>query len=101
MAPELLRLRGELDLLHNSRSAAETAEKIFRQTLNEARRQQTLAWDFRAATSLALLLCRRGRLADAKIRLQPIYDRFAEGFDTADLITAKGALDQLSNAERA
>jgi predicted ATPase len=88
--------------LHNSRSVAETAEKIFRRALTEARRQQTLAWELRAATSLALPLCKRGRRADAKILLQPIYDRFAEGFDTADLITARGILDhQLSNAERA
>jgi hypothetical protein len=39
----------------------------------------------RAATSLAQLLRDQSRAADALALLQPIYDRFTEGFDTADL----------------
>ena len=32
--------------------------------------------------------------------LQPIYDRFTEGFDTADLIAAKQLLDEPGDARR-
>jgi hypothetical protein len=96
--PELLRLKGELSLLHGTLSAAETAKDHFQQALDEARRQGTLAWELRAATSLARLLRKQGRPADATACLQPIYDRFTEGFGTADLITAKQLLSELGDA---
>jgi hypothetical protein len=54
----------------------------------------------RTATSLALLLYNQGRPADAIACLQPIYDRFTEGFGTADLIGAKQLLDWLNDAAR-
>jgi predicted ATPase len=37
----------------------------------------------------------QGRSADALTLLQPIYDRFTEGFATADLKAAKALLDTL------
>jgi predicted ATPase len=49
----------------------------------------------RAATSLARWLRDRDRSADAVDCLQPVYDRFTEGFDTADLRQARTLLDQL------
>jgi predicted ATPase len=54
----------------------------------------------RAATSLARLLRKQGRPADAIACLQPIYDRFTEGFGTADLIAAKQLLDEPGDAGR-
>ncbi len=96
--PELLRLRGELSLLRGMPEAAETARDNFRQALDEARRQGTLAWELRAATSLARLLRDQGRPADAIACLQPVYDRFTEGFATADLIAAKQLLEDLGSA---
>jgi hypothetical protein len=45
-------------------------------------------------------LCRslrdQGRSADAIALLQPVYDRFTDGFDTADLKAAKALLDALA-----
>jgi len=98
--PELLRLMGELFLLQSTPAAAETAEDLFRQALDEARRQKSLSWELRAATSLARLLRKQGRHADTIACLQPIYDRFTEGFGTADLIAAKRLLDELSGGGR-
>jgi len=49
----------------------------------------------RAATSLALLWRDQGRLAEAMALLRPVYDRFTEGFGTADLKAAKALLDAL------
>jgi predicted ATPase len=37
----------------------------------------------------------QGRPADARALLQPVYNRFTEGFDTADLQAAKALLDAL------
>jgi hypothetical protein len=92
----LLRSKGELLLLQGASGAAATAEDYFRQALDWARRQGALCWELRAATSLARLLRDQDRSADAIALLQPIYDRFTEGFDTADLKTAKALLDALA-----
>ena len=41
---------------------------------------------------LARLLRKEGRAADASEALRPVYSRFTEGFDTADLKSAEAAL---------
>jgi predicted ATPase len=97
LTPELLRLKGELFLLQSSSPVSQTAEDLFRQALDGARRQATLSWELRAATSLARLLRDRGRISEARDLLAPIYDRFTEGFGTADLQAAKLLLDKLSD----
>ena len=100
LTPELLRLKGELFLMQDAPAAAEASEALFRQALDEARRQGALAWELRAGTSLARLLRDRGRSAEGLAILQPVYERFTEGFDTADLRSARallGALGQTSS----
>jgi predicted ATPase len=91
---ELLRIKGELLLLQAAPEAA-AAEDHFRQALDWARRQGALSFELRAATSLARLQSDQGRPADAMALLQPVYHRFTEGFDTADLKAAKALLDAL------
>jgi predicted ATPase len=81
--------------MQDTQGAATEAEGHFRQALDWARRQGALSLELRAATSLARLLCDQGRPADAMALLGPIYDRFTEGFDTADLKAAKALLDAL------
>ena len=98
LAPELLRIKGELLLSRGTTGTTETVEEVFRQALDWAREHGSLSWELRAATSLARLLRDQGRPADATACLQPIYDRFTEGFATADLIAAKQLLDDLSAA---
>jgi predicted ATPase len=87
---ELLRIKGELmvPLGAPDRSAA---EEYFRRALDLARRQGALSWELRAATSLARLLDGNGS-DDAKAMLRTVYDRFAEGFETADLQAARTVL---------
>jgi predicted ATPase len=68
---------------------------LFRQALEWARRRGALSWELRAATSLAQSLRSQGRAAEALALLQPIYGRFTEGFETADLKAAKTLLDAL------
>jgi predicted ATPase len=98
--PEVVRLTGELSLLQGLHGAAGSAEAHFRQALDDARERGTLSWELRAATSLARLLRSQGRRAGAIACLQPIYERFTEGFDTADLIAAKQLLEELSDVGR-
>ena len=92
----MLRIKGELFLLQSAPGAAAAAEGHFRQALDWARRQGALSWELRTAISLARLLSDQGRSADATALLEPVYDRFTEGFATADLKAAKALLDDLS-----
>jgi len=95
---ELMRVKGELLLLQGAPGAAAAAEDHFRQALEWARRQGALSWELRAATSLARLLRHQDRTADAMAVLQPVYDRFTEGFGTADLREAKRLVNELNDA---
>ena len=90
--PEALRIKGEILLLGQQ---SEAADDLFRRSLDLSQRQGALSWEFRAATSLARLRRRQGRSAGTIRLLQPVYDRFTEGFDTADLKAAKALLDAL------
>jgi predicted ATPase len=93
---ELLRIKGELLLLQGAPGAAAAAEDHFQQALDWARRQGALSWELRAATSLARLLRDRARSEEAYELLAAVYDRFTEGFATADLRAAKALIDDLS-----
>jgi len=92
---EVLRLKGELLLLQGAPGAAAAAADHFRQALDWARRQGALSWELRTATSLAQLWRDQGRPTEAMALLQPVYDRFTEGFATADLREAKSLLQRL------
>jgi predicted ATPase/DNA-binding winged helix-turn-helix (wHTH) protein len=100
LTPELFRLKGERLLARRTSGAAEAAEQLFLRAQDEARCQGALSWELRAATSLAGLLRGQGQSANAIACLQPIYDRFTEGFDTPDLVAAKQLLDELSAPDR-
>jgi predicted ATPase/DNA-binding winged helix-turn-helix (wHTH) protein len=93
---ELLRVKGELTLLENAADAAAAAEHHFRQALAWARRQGALSWELRAAASLARTWRDQGREKDARELLAPVFGRFTEGFDTADLKATKRLLDELA-----
>jgi predicted ATPase len=97
-SPELIRLKGELTMQRDMHGAPGSAEPLLRQALDAARKQGALSWELRAATSLAHSLRSQGRLADAINCLRPIYDRFTEGFDTADLVAAKQILDEVNDS---
>jgi predicted ATPase/DNA-binding winged helix-turn-helix (wHTH) protein len=90
---EVLRIKGELVLLEGAAQATVAAEDYFQQALDWAHRQGALSWELRAATSLARLRHQQHRTAEARRFLAPVYDRFAEGFETADLQAAKALLN--------
>src|SRR6202158_5707118 len=89
---ELLRTKGELLLLERVPSAVATSEACFQQALDVARRQGALSWELRSATSLARLWRGQQRVNQARKLLAPVYRRFTEGFETADLVAARTLL---------
>jgi predicted ATPase/DNA-binding winged helix-turn-helix (wHTH) protein len=95
---ELLRCKGELILLEFTPNSEMDAEALFLRSLEVARRQGALSWELRTATSLARLRCKQGLAAEARDLLTPVYERFNEGFDTADLLVARRLLDESNEA---
>jgi predicted ATPase len=93
---EISRLQGDL-LLHLPSPDACQAEAFFHQALDLARRQQAKALELRAAMSLSQLWQRQGKGQEARQILAEVYGWFTEGFDTADLQTAKALLQGLSS----
>jgi DNA-binding winged helix-turn-helix (wHTH) protein/predicted ATPase len=90
---ELYRHKGQLLL---RQGYAEAAEELYCKALSIAREQEAKLWELRAATSLARLRRDKGRRAEARDLLGPVYGWFTEGFDTPDLKEAKALLDELT-----
>ncbi|HQR38466.1 MAG TPA: hypothetical protein PLF26_08695, partial [Blastocatellia bacterium] len=111
---ELYRIRGQLLLMRRkgrSVSRAATgpgnvrvaepaaiaeAEGCFNQSIKIAQQQGATSWELRATMNLARLRQRQGRCEEARSLLARIYDRFTEGFETADLRDATSLLAELS-----
>ena len=93
-AAEMLRATGELWLREQGDTATPTAQINFLRAIKVAREQRALAWELRAATSLARLW-RFDRAAEARALLEEVLSRFTEGHDTADLKMAVELLVEL------
>jgi predicted ATPase/DNA-binding winged helix-turn-helix (wHTH) protein len=93
---ELLRIKGELLLQETEHRSISAAEQCFGDALELARRQGALFWELRGALSLARLRIRQDRPGDARAVLAPVYEKFTEGFEIADLRNAGAMLEQLS-----
>ena len=92
--PELLRVKGGL-LLVDAAAGADEAETCLMQSLELSRRQGARAWELRAATDLAALLAGKGA-ERGRALLQPVFEQFVEGLDTADLKAASNLLSTLA-----
>jgi predicted ATPase len=92
---EIYRLQGDL-LLHLPTPEVSRAEASFHQALHVSRRQQAKSLELRTAMSLSRLWQQQARRTDARQLLADVYRRFTEGFDTADLQTAKAMLEELA-----
>ena len=89
--PELLRVKGNA-LLSLPQSSSDEGERCFRNSLEWGRRQGALGWELRTAVDLAKFLLEQKRDEEAKALLQPVFDRFEQGSDTADLKIASRLL---------
>jgi predicted ATPase/DNA-binding winged helix-turn-helix (wHTH) protein len=94
LMPELLRVKGRL-LLSTSPANPTQAEACLVQSLDWARRQSARSWELRTATDLASLLMEQQDHQRALDLLTPVFARFTEGHDTADLKDARRVLAAL------
>jgi predicted ATPase len=92
--PEALRVKGRVLLLMPQRHAYD-AENYFIESLAWSRRQGARSWELRTATDLAALWAAQGQQERARVVLQTILDTFVEGWDTADLKSARHMLTTL------
>ncbi len=90
--------RSGVPVLEARRSDVAGAEACFHQSIKIARQQKAKSWELRAGMSLARLYQNQNKRAEAHGLLEPIYNKFTEGFDTADLREAKALLDELSKS---
>ena len=90
--PELLRVKCALMERQGLADSTMAAEEHYLRSLDMARGQGAVSWQLRTAISLARLWNGQRRAGEARELLSPIYDRFTEGFATADLQTAKALL---------
>ena len=95
--PDLLRVRGEILLSLPGPDIAAVEESLLR-SIDYAQKQCAPGWELRAAIPLARMWEERGRSNHALTMLEDIYQRFTEGFETRDLIAARGLLDELGHA---
>lgn len=93
--PELLRIKGELLLQDKQVQSGTAAETCFLEGIEMARQQAALLWEMRCALSLARLRLTQDRADHAREMLAPIHSRFTEGFETADLCSARAMLESL------
>jgi predicted ATPase/DNA-binding winged helix-turn-helix (wHTH) protein len=92
---ELLRIKGQILAVMPRPNCASAAACLTR-SLTVAREQSALAWELRSATALARLLSDSGQREQARDTLVRVYDRFTEGFETADLRIARQLIHDLA-----
>jgi predicted ATPase len=91
----LLRIKGEVLLQQAADQSTLAAEDCFDQAAQMAREQGALFWELRIALSVARLRVSQGRHYESRALLASVYDRFTEGFATADMRAARTMLEGL------
>jgi predicted ATPase/DNA-binding winged helix-turn-helix (wHTH) protein len=94
--PLLLRIKGEVLQQQAADGASLDAEQWLLRAITVSQEQDALLLELQATLSLARLRMKQNRLKDARQALAPVYDRFTEGFATADLLAVKELLQQLT-----
>jgi predicted ATPase len=89
---ELLRIKSQVLAAQHDR---ESAMNCLTEALTVARAQSALAWELRSSMALARMLSEDGQRDQARHTLALVYDRFTEGFETADLKLAHALLEDL------
>jgi predicted ATPase len=87
-------LKGDLLLVQDKRYEPE-AERLFRESIEIARKQNDKSQELETTLALSRLIATKNR-DDARMMLSEIYQSFTEGSDTADLKEAKALLETLS-----
>jgi predicted ATPase/DNA-binding winged helix-turn-helix (wHTH) protein len=91
---EVLRVKGEI-LISMSPGDTREGEACLLNSLRLAERESALSLELRSGMSLARFWADQGLVDKAQELLSPIYNRFTEGFETRDLVTAAKLLAEL------
>jgi len=91
---DLLRVKGEILGSMSPQHAIEGEARLL-QSLQLARERGLLSYELRTSISLARLWADRAQRDKALELLDPIFNRFSEGFQTRDLVAADNLLQQL------
>jgi tetratricopeptide (TPR) repeat protein len=89
---ELLRIKSQILAAQHHR---ESAMNCLTEAIAVARTQSALAWELRSTMALVRMLSEDGQRDQARHTLDLVYDRFTEGFETADLKLARALLEDL------
>jgi predicted ATPase/DNA-binding winged helix-turn-helix (wHTH) protein len=89
---ELLRIKSQILVAQHDR---ESAMNCLTEALTVAREQSALALELRTTMVLTRLLSEDGQRDQARHTLALVYDRFTEGFETADMKLARALLEDL------
>jgi predicted ATPase/DNA-binding winged helix-turn-helix (wHTH) protein len=89
---ELLRIKAKILAAQHDRESAMTC---LTEALAVARAQSALAWELRSTMALARMISEDGQRDQARSTLALVYNRFTEGFETADLKLARALLEDL------
>ncbi len=95
--PEIVRIKADI-LRQLNPADPSLAEEYLLQSLEHSRKQSTLGWELRSATSLARLWSENHRFTEARDLLASVYERFEEGIDNLDLVAARRLLEELALA---
>jgi tetratricopeptide (TPR) repeat protein len=93
MLPEFLCLKGNLLLALNPQNAVE-AELLFQQAMKISQKVHARMLELRAAISLCQLWRDQGKADQGRKLLESVYEKFTEGFTTADLMEARDLLSR-------
>ena len=93
--PELLRLQGRIRFRRGDLAGSRLS---LTEAISVAQKQGVLGFALRAATELAEIERGNGHFDAALAALKPVYDRFEEGFETADLRRARKLLIELGGS---
>jgi predicted ATPase len=90
--PELLRIKAKILA---GREDHKAATRCLRDSIAKAQAQHALSLELRSAITLTGLLRGEGKFAEARRCVASVFERFTEGFETADLRVARGLLEDL------
>jgi predicted ATPase/DNA-binding winged helix-turn-helix (wHTH) protein len=93
--PELLRNRGRAAMISGRFSAISKAQQFVEASLSEARNQGAVAWELRAAMTLAGIRRQRGNMGETIEVLEAILKRFGESWTGVDLRSARELVCEL------
>lgn len=92
--PEMLMMKGNFIRAGRRDNWFDQAAACYRESIDLARQHGSLTWELRSAMQFVTLWREAGGNQEAEETLSSAYDKFEEGFWTADLLRAGTLLDQ-------